>query len=339
MQAANALEVPRIDDKKVWDVVAGLVGYQAFLVAYDLGLFSYLNEGPKSFVEISKNLGIEERPTEAILSTCVNLEFVKKNGLSYELTEVSKIYLIESSPFYFGAAYDLIINNFMGYKDIKKAVLTDKPIAYGKEDIFEAHEKQEQLAKNFTRAMHSASMAPALCWPGKIDLSKHSNFLDIGGGSGAHTVGVLSKWNNLSGMVLEIAPVCEVCEEVFVEYRLSSRAKTFIGDFWKCDYPDADVHFYSQIFHDWPKDKCKFLANKSFESLPEGGKIIIHEILMNDDKTGPFMAAAASVAMVGWTEGKQYTGKELEKILLDAGFRSIEVKPALGYWSVVIGTK
>ena len=339
MNSKNKLKAPKIDDKKVWDIIAGLVGYQAFLVAYDLGLFSFLNQGPKSFIEITKNLGIKERPTEAILSTCLNLDFIKQNNSQYELTEVSKIYLVNSSPFFFGAAYDLIINNFMNYKDIKKALLTDKPIAYGEENIFEAHEKQDELAKNFTRAMHSASMAPALYWPEIVDLSGCKKFLDVGGGSGAHTIGALLKWNHLFGIVLEIEPVCEVCEELFIEYKLKERAKTHIGDFWNCQYPESDVHFYSQIFHDWPKDKCEYLSKKSFSSLPKGGKIIIHEILMDDDKSGPFMAAAASVAMVGWTEGKQYSGNELESILIDAGFSSIEIMPALGYWSTVIGTK
>ena len=197
MNSKYKLNPPDIDDKKVWDVVAGLVGYQAILVAYDLGLFSFLSDGPKSFSEISEKLNIKERPTEAILSTCLNLEFIRNNNSSYELTEVSKIYLVGSSPFFFGAAYDLIINNFMGYDKIKRAVLTDRPIAYGEKDIFDAHEKEEQLAKNFTRAMHSASMAPALYWPDKVDLSSHSTFLDIGGGSGAHTVGALLKWENL----------------------------------------------------------------------------------------------------------------------------------------------
>ena len=138
---------------------------------------------------------------------------------------------------------------------------------------------------------------------------------------------------------MEISPVAQVCEEIFLEYQLASRAKPYVGNFWECKFPDADIHFYSQIFHDWPTEKCSYLSNKSFESLPKGGKIILHEMLMNNDKSGPFMASAASVAMVGWTEGKQYTMEELEQILSESGFSSIDVIPALGYWSIVIGVK
>jgi hypothetical protein len=331
--------LPEEDDKKLWDVIAGLVGYLAVPIAFELDLFTTLDESPKTNKEVADILGIEERPAEAIALACLTLGFLSLNDSKYELTNVAKTYLVKSSPFYFGATFNLIINNYMGYKEIKEAVLTNKPVAYGESDIFATHEEQNELAKNFTRFMHSASMAPALSWPDKIDLSNHTNLLDIGGGSGAHTVGALLRWENLMGTVFEIGPVTEVCDEVFEEHGLKSRASSSVGNFWETEFPLADVHFYSQIFHDWPIEKCSFLASKSYESMPVGGKIIIHEMLMNDNKSGPFMASAGNIAMLAWTEGKQYSGKELENLLVDAGFKDIQVIPTFGYWSIVVGSK
>ncbi len=335
----NLENSPIVDDKPLWDVVAGLVGYLGFLVAYDLELFEKLRDDPKSIDEICSDIGIEKRPAEAILSTCQNLGFVKASDSKFELTNVSKTYLLKTSPYYFGFTFDLVIKNYLGYDDIKKAVLANKPTAYGEREVFETHEQQAELAKNFTRFMHSASMASAKSWPENIDLSAYKHILDIGGGSGAHTIGVLLEWENLSGTVIDLPPVCEVCEEYLNQNNLNERAGTLVGDFWECDYPEADLHFYSQIFHDWSIEKCKYLSDKSFNSLPKSGKIIIHEILMNDDKSGPFAASAGSVAMLAWTEGKQYSGQELTEILSSSGFSSIEIIPTFGYWSIVVGTK
>ena len=53
----------------------------------------------------------------------------------------------------------------------------------------------------------------------------------------------------------------------------------------------ADLHFYSYIFHDWPPDKCTFLARESFDALPSG-RIIVHEVLYDNQKTGRFAAGA-----------------------------------------------
>jgi hypothetical protein len=93
------------------------------------------------------------------------------------------------------------------------------------------------------------------------------------------------------------------------------------------------------MFHDWLPEKCHFLMAKSFNSLESGGRIVIHEMLYNDEKTGPFAAAAFSMMMLGWTEGKQYSGQELSAMLREIGFEEIQIQKAFGYYSIVSGRK
>src|SRR5256885_7460994 len=52
------------------------------------------------------------------------------------------------------------------------------------------------------------------------------------------------------------------------------------------------------------------------------------------EKTGPFAIAAFSIAMLLWTAGEQYSGRELSTMLAEVGFIDIEVKPTWGYWSI-----
>jgi len=105
-------------------------------------------------------------------------------------------------------------------------------------------------------------------------------------------------------------------------------------------FPEADLHFFSNIYHDWSREKGIFLTRKSFESLPPGGRIVVHEMLFGEDKTGPFATAAFNINMLVWSvDGEQYSGRELSGMLADAGFRSIETKPAFGYYSVVTAIK
>jgi hypothetical protein len=105
---------------------------------------------------------------------------------------------------------------------------------------------------------------------------------------------------------------------------------------WENPFPKADLHFYADIFHDWPPEKCRFLTRKSFDALDSGGRIVLHEMLFDDDKTGPFATAACSTAMMLWTEGQQFSGAPRAP-LEEAGFRDLEVKPAHGYFSIVTG--
>lgn len=328
-----------IDDKKLWDVIAGLAGYQAVIIAHRLDLFSHLEAKPREISDIMSLLNIQSRPAEAILYTNLNLGLLALENGKFQLSDVGKKFLVKSSDTYFGSMFDLVSMNELNFEKLHNAVISNTSQEYESDDIFDSHEKKYELAKQFTEAMHSLSVAPASGWVDKVDLSAHKTFLDIGGGSGAHTISALLKWSAMKGVVFEIPPVCEVCSEKFGNNKLSARAVTHSGNFWEDVYPDADVHFYSQIFHDWPEEKCRFLAEKSFGSLPQDGKIIIHEMLYDDDKNGPFVAAACSVALLSWTEGKQYSGKELRKILQDTGFKNIEIIPTYGYWSIVTASK
>jgi hypothetical protein len=101
-----------------------------------------------------------------------------------------------------------------------------------------------------------------------------------------------------------------------------------------------DAHFFSNIFHDWSDETCRLLARKSFEALPAGGRILLHEILMDDDDCGPVAAAAFSLLMLIGTKGRQYSLPDLRQILASAGFVDIEAaQTGGGYYSLVSARK
>jgi hypothetical protein len=161
----------------------------------------------------------------------------------------------------------------------------------------------------------------------------------VGGGSAAHSIGAVREWPNLSAVVFDQAVVCELAAEFAERYGLSERISTHPGDFFADPFPAADLHFYGMIFHDWRPEQCQQFARKSFDSLPVRGRIIVHEMLFNDDLTGPFPVAAFNVTMLAAMPGQQYSGRQITQMLQEAGFANIEVKPTFGYWSIVTGMK
>ncbi|SEK56921.1 methyltransferase [Nitrosovibrio tenuis] len=332
---------PRIDDRPLWDVMFGVFGNPALLIAHRLKVFTLLGQGARTLPDICNTLNIKTRPAEAMLTTATALGFLSLHDGHYALTPLSEDYLLEKSPSYFGFFWDMMIDNseVFSYASLEKAVLTDCPQAYGGGDIYKSHEEQAELARRFTRGMHSISMTLATAWPNAVDLSGIKLMLDIGGGSGAHSIGAALRWNDLKALILDLEPICEVAQEFVIRYGLQDRIGTQVADMWNDPFPEADLHFYSNIYHDWPPEKCHFLTEKSFRCLEPGGRIIIHDVLYNDDKTGPFAPAAYSMLMMGWTEGKSYSGLELSGMLKGAGFHDIEVHPTFGYYSIVTALK
>src|SRR3546814_9754007 len=95
------------------------------------------------------------------------------------------------------------------------------------------------------------------------------------------------------------------------------------------------------ILHDWDEAKNRALLRRSFEALPSGGAVVISELLVNDEKTGPAQAALMSLNMLIETEGRNYTPAEYSAWLEEAGFRHIETVwlDAHAAHGVVLGRK
>ena len=332
---------PQVDDRCVSDALYGLYALPSILVAYKMGLFELLENGGLTSKEIAAKLNLAVRPTDALLACSASLGFVGAKRGRFLLTRSGAVYMLKSSPFYRGPFLDFYIANSAAFsiQTLEKSLRSDSAHGPQGSEWIAMQTEQEHFARNFTHVMHSQGIAAAMGWPNKVNLSRNSVFLDIGGGSGAHAIGALLRWKRLNAIVFDIATVCEVAADYARKYGLQDRIITHSGDMWIDQFPSADVHFYSQIFHDWSPTKCRELTEKSFSSLKPGGRLIVHEMLLNNSKTGPMATAGMSMTMMAWTQGQQFTGSELVAMLSDAGFRSLQVKPAFGYWSIVTGVK
>src|SRR5204862_3334430 len=107
---------------------------------------------------------------------------------------------------------------------------------------------------------------------------------------------------------------------------LTERIEAAGGNFFEQLPEDHDVHLLSMILHDWDEAKNRALLRRSFETLPSGGAVVISELLVNDEKTGPAPAALMSLNMLIETVGgRNYTPAELRAWLEDIGFRNVRV--------------
>jgi hypothetical protein len=227
MERSSAGMQEPLDDRPVADVGHGILGYNAVLVAHRLKLFPLLAAGPRTLPDVCAALGIKPRPAQAILAVAAALGFVRFAEGSYSLSPLGEKYLLETSPAYFGFFWDIGIDqDGYSYGPVEQAVRTDAQQVFQGEHVFKTLEEQAEMARAFTRAMHSISVGPALAWPDAIDLSGCRRMLDVGGGSGAHAIGAVTRWPNLRAVVYDIPPVCEVAEEFIAKQDLRDRIKT-----------------------------------------------------------------------------------------------------------------
>jgi len=231
-----AIRRPRTDERPLWDLIVATFGGEALLVAHHLKLFPLLAQQPRTLSEVCEALKIVPRPATALLTLCVAAGLLHVHDGCYSLTPLAEEYLLDSSPTSFGGFLDMVIavdsSGGYSFESVKKAVLTNSPQLFGGGDVFKSLEEQADLTRGFTRAMHGHSMGAALVWPEVVDLAAHRLLLDIGGGSGAHCIGVTLRWPHLQAIVYDLAPVCEVAEEFIAHHGLQGRIRPQAGDMW-----------------------------------------------------------------------------------------------------------
>ena len=133
--------------------------------------------------------------------------------------------------------------------------------------------------------------------------------------------------------------MCEVAQEYITDGRVTDRVGTVAVDMFREPWPEGyDAMFFSNVFHDWNFDTCAWLASQAFEALEPGGRICLHEMLLDDAGDGPLTAASFSVLMLG-TQGQQFTFGELKGLLEGAGFSRVETQRTSVYYSLVTGFK
>eukprot|EP01087_Luapelamoeba_hula_P017327 TRINITY_DN5449_c0_g1_i1.p1 TRINITY_DN5449_c0_g1~~TRINITY_DN5449_c0_g1_i1.p1 ORF type:complete len:358 (+),score=57.51 TRINITY_DN5449_c0_g1_i1:195-1268(+) len=354
-QSKKTITLSEISDVPIYNIYIAARTSALLALGVHLGIFDELNKHPLTLKQVAALYEIHERGADAVLVGLHALQLVtatKDKEPAYSLTDMARLYLVKDADCYIGGLIALEWDDFITPKALLKAMKTGEMQAYGGGDVWEAHDVDADKTRMFTKAMHSISIRPAFSLAQKLSTltaTPRKCLLDVGGGSGVYSIAATLHNPSLKALVYEIPAVCPVTQEFFAEYSVTDRCKTQAGNMFKDTYPThgafadgeqrIDSILYSQILHDWPRDKCLDLLQKAFDTLPSGGVVFINEKLITDERDGPVANAMVSLDMLFWTLGQQFSAKELFEMLTKVGFTSPQVTPTIGLWSIVSATK
>lgn len=344
---ARRLEPPTCDDRPIWDLMLAWNQFPTLMAADELGLFPLLEGAPRSREAIRDELSIGDRACEAMLGVMVSLDLLAMRRGLFHLTDLSRNFLLPTSPYYWGGMLALLRDFPMNGATVRDAMQRDqRPSVFAAEedkglsDDWAGGDLDPEKARGITAAMHSHSFPAAMGVARWGDFSGANRLLDVAGGSGCFCIALAMKHPDMNFTVMELPSVCAVAREYIAEYGLEDRIDTRGIDMFRETWPsDHDAIFLSNVLHDWDRRAREHLARSAFEALPGGGRIYIHEVLLDDTKTGPRAATSFSLHILLFAEGKQYTIDELDALLRGAGFTDVELTPSYGYYSLVSARK
>jgi 3-hydroxy-5-methyl-1-naphthoate 3-O-methyltransferase len=303
----------------------GFWAFKTLAAAHDLDVFSRLSaNGGMTIDEAAREYGINRRPAEMLLTGCAALGLLDKDGERYGNTPLAEEYLVKGKPYYFGGWVQMLDKRlYPGWGKLVQAIRTNRPTTWDPEtqkSLFEGED--EAMLELFWGAMHSLSRFTARALAEAVDFSPYERLLDVGGGSGAYDIELCNRYPHLRATVYDLPFVAEIAARSVKEAGLSERIETVVGDlFADAALPGShDVILLSMILHDWNEERNRDILRKCYDALPSGGGIVISELLVNDEKTGPPAAALMSLNMLIETEGRNYTPAEYSSWLEDTGF-------------------
>lgn len=343
---------PTADDRRIWDLF--LTGtYQAAIVAADeAGVFTSISEKPVAIAELALRLDYDERATGVLLRLLAALGLLTQRMGRFHLTDDARNYLVKSSPYYWGHMMKAGVSDWHRKTLLAKLRKKGSDRQAGPEGLPEVSGEGRSIdswasgnieieeARRVAERMHSHSLPASIGVAANYDVKGIRRVLDVGGGSGCFMIAMAQQHPNLRCTIMELSAMCEVAREYVAAGEVADRVDAAAVDMFRQSWPAGyDAVFFSNIWHDWNTRTCTWLAARTFEALPAGGRIMLHEMLLDDDGGGPVTAASFSMLMLLATQGQQFTFSELKEILEAAGFTDVENTQTYGYYSVTTGYK
>lgn len=316
-------------------------------VGDEIGIFDWIaQKNTSTLEELAQFADVNPSALERLIIAAISVGLIEKEDGVYKIPQHLRPFLQKSESEYCGEAFshfrEVSVRIFPYLKEaVKENKLQWKHIFNNVQDVSPFIElyKDPKHLENFLSSMWGMGYAPAKELVQKYPLERHNLLVDVGGGSGSFAIAALENYSTLNAIVFDLPSVCPYIEEKRHQHKLLDRLTFIAGDFFKDALPKGDVYVLGYILSDWSKEDGTKLLNKIYNSLPEGGVVLVLEKLFNQDKSGPLETAMMNLAMLLETWGQHYSSSEYISWLQGVGFQNCQIICSSSEKHMIVGIK
>lgn len=305
------------------------------LTAFELGIFTELGDLKRSSGDVSKALGTNPRATDRLMNALCAIGFLQKDGGLFSNAPHSASLLVAGKDdFMSGLMHTVNMWNTWGTLTdaVRKGTSTAGKSPWGRDD---------KWVEAFIEAMHYRAVRQATEVVKLIDTANVRSLLDVGAGSGAYSMAFIKSNDRVRATLFDLPNVIALTKRYIERGGCLKRVEFVSGDYTKDDLMSGfDLVFLSQILHSNPLDQNARLIKKAANALNPGGKVVVQEFIVDEDRTSPPFAAMFSLNMlVATEEGDTYTENEVRGWMQKAGLSDIVRKDTDVGTALIIGKK
>ncbi len=302
--------------RSVEELTADMRAFQesrVLLTALELDAFTAVGDGATAD-QAAARTGCDARALAMLLNALVALGAMQKEGALYRTTPVTAGWLCGPQSARLGLLH--IAGLWRTWSTLTNAVRTGTAVrAPGVEKA------DEEWTRAFIAAMHQRAARDSGELVEAVGRTGACRLLDVGGGSGAYSIALAQANPDLTAIVLDQPHVTGLARDYIAVAGLSARIATQDGDLRADHFGQGfDVVLVSAICHMLGEEENRDLLIRCGRALKPGGRIVVRDFILDEDRTFPPQAVLFSLNMlVGTSGGASYTQAEYDAWLRAAG--------------------
>ncbi|WP_136637152.1 methyltransferase [Pseudooceanicola onchidii] len=318
---------PATEADQISSIAFGFMGAKALFVALDLQVFTHLAEAPRTADEIATVTGIHRDRAETLMTALAGLGLLVVEDGHYSNSPAAAAFLVKGAKYDFGDYLRLQVGQQMYplLDQLDGAVKGDLP-----DDATQSYEQwfaDPAQARLYSESQHAGSLGPARQMAKKVDLGQARCLLDVGGGTGAFAITLCQAFPELTATIVDFPNVAALGRRYVAEAGLSDRITYVEGNALKTDWPEGqDAVLMSYLFSGVPGDCHDDLIADAQAVLNPDGQLMIHDFMVEADRSGPGLAALWQLQHTAFTpEARSVDTGTLAADLDRGGFDSVEI--------------
>lgn len=287
---------------------------RVLLSAVELDVFGAVQEGATA-QDVSSRCNTEVRATTMLLDALVALGALLKREGVYHCTRDS-LGLVKARQ---GLMHR--VHLWDTWSQLTTCVQTGRPPrAKGPQGF------APDQTRAFIAAMHSRATEAAEEILHAVPLQGVKRMLDIGGGSGAFSIAFARHCPELEAEILDLESVLPITQEYIRQSGLEGRVGTRPGEMLTCELGQGyDLILLSAVLHMFGEADCQGLIARCAQALNPGGRLVIREFILEEDRTAPTFATLFALNMlVGTEHGNAYTESNYRQWMSEAGLEGLD---------------
>ena len=312
-----------MDFSQLMGLASGHVEARIVQSAVELKVFDAVEALPLSSSAIAGALQLDERALELLLNALAALGLLEKHGDNFSLTEVSRHYLLRSSPAYVGGMVGFDAMLWRAWEKLPEAIRTGLPMRPA--NMYQANPAETEV---FINAMDSLVKArgDTDVLANAMDWSSIGTLLDVGSGPATYPIALCRRFPQLRAAIVDLPGTLRITERFVAGARLAGRIELIAADYRSDPIPGSyDAILLSNIIHGEREARNAALMRKLATHLNPRGRLIVKDHILDTSRVEPAVGAIFSLLMLLTTDGGRcYSFVEIAEWMNQAGLNRVE---------------